>query len=161
MFLIYIHAFGRCFYLMHSKYTFDCILQDTMFFAHLIVLHFFISLHILLLFLLFLPYVCPCVMLLIQFVFLLFCTVHWADLIRLHFTSSYALYNYYVTNKTLTLTLTLISSCFPWELGTCPGNLALQAQCSTLKVEKVRNYFLLSDYFVFLRNLNLWKGTNI
>ncbi len=33
---------------------------------------------------------------------------HWADLIRLHFTSSYALYNYYVTNKeTLTLTLTL------------------------------------------------------
>ncbi len=24
---------------------------------------------------------------------------HWADLIRLHFTSSYALYNYYVTNK--------------------------------------------------------------
>ncbi len=31
---------------------------------------------------------------------------HWADLIRLHFTSSYALYNYYVTNKeTLTLTL--------------------------------------------------------
>ncbi len=32
---------------------------------------------------------------------------HWADLIRLHFTSSYALYNYYVTNKeTLTLTLT-------------------------------------------------------
>ncbi len=31
---------------------------------------------ILLLFLLFLPYVCPCVMLLIQIVFLLFCTVH-------------------------------------------------------------------------------------
>ncbi len=76
-----------------------CFLHILLFFAHLIVLHFFISLHILLLFLLFLPYVCPCVMLLIQFVFLLFCTVHWADLIRLHFTSSYALYNYYVTNK--------------------------------------------------------------
>ncbi len=31
---------------------------------------------------------------------------HWADLIRLHFTSSYALYNYYVTNKeTLNLDL--------------------------------------------------------
>ncbi len=35
----------------------------------------------------------------IQFAFLLFCTVHWADLIRLHFTSNYTLYNYYVTNK--------------------------------------------------------------
>ncbi len=33
---------------------------------------------------------------------------HWADLIRLHFTSSYALYNYYVTNKeTLNLDLDL------------------------------------------------------
>ncbi len=86
--------------------TSHCLLHILLFFAHLIVLHFFISLHILLLFLLFLPYVCPCVMLLIQFVFLLFCTVHWADLIRLHFTSSYALYNYYVTNKeTLTLNL--------------------------------------------------------
>ncbi len=79
--------------------TSHCLLHILLFFAHLIVLHFFISLHILLLFLLFLPYVCPCVMLLIQFVFLLFCTLHWADLIRLHFTSSYALYNYYVTNK--------------------------------------------------------------
>ncbi len=28
-----------------------------------------------------------------------FCTVHWADLVRLHFTSNYTLYNYYVTNK--------------------------------------------------------------
>ncbi len=56
--------------------TSHCLLHILLFFAHLIVLHFFISLHILLLFLLFLPYVCPCVMLLIQFVFLLFCTVH-------------------------------------------------------------------------------------
>ncbi len=45
--------------------TSHCLLHILLFFAHLIVLHFFISLHILFLFLLFLPYVCPCVMLLI------------------------------------------------------------------------------------------------
>ncbi len=46
----------------------------------------------------FLQYVCPCVMLLIICI-LIVLHCHWADLIRLHFTSSYALYNYYVTNK--------------------------------------------------------------
>ncbi len=41
---------------------------------------------------------------------------HWADLIRLHFTSSYALYNYYVTNKE-TLNLE------PWTLMITQANL--------------------------------------
>ncbi len=78
--------------------TSHCLLHILLFFAHLIVLHFFISLHILFLFLLFLPYVCPCyVTYIICILIVLHC--HWADLIRLHFTSSYALYNYYVTNK--------------------------------------------------------------
>ncbi len=53
----------------------------------------FIPLHILLLFL-FLPYICSCVVLLLyNSYFLFFCTVHWADLIWLHFTSDYTLYN--------------------------------------------------------------------
>ncbi len=87
------------------------------FFVHLIVFCtsycfalFFISLHILLLFLFFLPYVCPCVMLLyiICIVIILHCPLSGPDSIRLHFTSNYTLYNYYVTNKE-TLNLDLIN----------------------------------------------------
>ncbi len=65
---------------------------------------------------------------------------HWADLIRLHFTSSYALYNYYVTNKeTLNLEpwslLCLFHSCSHdswcrWEFrGDCRSGLPC---CSSL-----------------------------
>ncbi len=58
----------------------------SVFFAHLIVLH-FISLHILLLFLLFLPYVCPCVMLLyiICILIILHCPLSGPDSITFHF----------------------------------------------------------------------------
>ncbi len=82
-------------------------------FAHLIVLCtsycfalFFISLHILLLFLFFLPYVCPCVMLLYIICILIILHCPLSGPVRLHFTSNYTLYNYYVTNKeTLNLDL--------------------------------------------------------
>ncbi len=67
------------------------------FFAHLIVLHFFISLHILLISP-FLPYVCPCVMFyIICILIILHCPLRGPDSIT--FTSNYTLYNYYVTNK--------------------------------------------------------------
>ncbi len=54
----------------------------------------FILLHILLFISLFLPiYMLLCCVTFILFLFLFFCTVHWADLIWLHFTSDYTLYN--------------------------------------------------------------------
>ncbi len=79
VFFLFVFCTSYCFFFAHLV----VFLHISLSFAHLIVFCtsycfalFFISLHILLLFLLFLPYVCPCVMLLIQFVFLLFCTVH-------------------------------------------------------------------------------------
>ncbi len=57
-----------------------------LFFLHILLFcTFFISLHILLLF----HHIYALVLYFISFLFLLFCTVHWADLIRLHFTSNY------------------------------------------------------------------------
>ncbi len=107
LFFVFFFCTSYCFFLHILLFFFahlivfctsHCLLHILLFFAHLIVLHFFISLHILFLFLLFLPYVCPCyVTYIICILIVLHC--HWADLIRLHFTSSYALYNYYVTNK--------------------------------------------------------------
>ncbi len=66
-----------------------------LFFAHLIVfaLFIFIPLHILLLFLFF-YHIYALVLCYFYIIFILFfCTVHWADLISLHFTSDYTLYN--------------------------------------------------------------------
>ncbi len=79
--------------------TSHCLLHILLFFAHLIVfaLFYFIA-H----FILISPFLTICMPLcyvtyIICILIVLHC--HWADLIRLHFTSSYALYNYYVTNK--------------------------------------------------------------
>ncbi len=68
----------------------------------------------------------------------MFCTVHWADLIRLHFTSSYALYNYYVTNKeTLNLvkahkqqTEILITKNFLLQLLMCQISICAYSNCT-------------------------------
>ncbi len=78
--------------------TSHCLLHILLFFAHPIVLHFlfhctFYSYFSFLTICMPLCYVTYIICILI----VLHC--HWADLIRLHFTSSYALYNYYVTNK--------------------------------------------------------------
>ncbi len=73
----------------------SCVHRDTstLFFAHLIVLHFLFHCTFYSYFS-FVPYICSCVVLLLyNSYFLLFCTVHWADLIRLHLTSDYTLYN--------------------------------------------------------------------
>ncbi len=84
----------------HPSYSYHYLLSpSTLFFAHPIVFctsycFALFILHILLLFLFFLPYICSCVVLLLyNSYFLFFCTVHWADLIWLHFTSGYTLYN--------------------------------------------------------------------
>ncbi len=79
--------------------TSHCLLHILLFFAHLIVLHFF---YFIAHFILISPFLTICMPLcyvtyIICILIVLHC--HWADLIRLHFTSSYALYNYYVTNK--------------------------------------------------------------
>ncbi len=65
-----------------TSYCFLHILLFCTFIAHYLFLFFF------------LPYICSCVVLLLyNSYFLFFCTVHWADLIWLNFTSSYTLYN--------------------------------------------------------------------
>ncbi len=75
-------------------------LHILLFFAHLIVLHFFYFIAHFTLISPFLTICMPCVLCTLYNLYsVLFCTVHWADLIRLHFTSNYTLYNYYVTNK--------------------------------------------------------------
>ncbi len=97
------HPFYSYHYLL-SPSTLFFFLHILLFFAHPIGLHILLVctsycfalfvLHILLLFLFFLPYICSCVVLLLyNSYFLFFCTVHWADLIWLQFTSSYTLYN--------------------------------------------------------------------
>ncbi len=93
------------YYLLSPSTLFFLFLYILLFFAHLVVfLHiffahlivfctsycfalFFISLHILLLFLLFLPYVCPCVMLLyiICILIILHCLLSGPDSITFHF----------------------------------------------------------------------------
>ncbi len=96
----------------HPSYSYHYLLSpSTLFFAHPIVfctsycfLHILLFctsycfalfiLHILLLFLSFFTiYMLLCCVTLYNYYFLFFCTVHWADLIWLHFTSSYTLYN--------------------------------------------------------------------
>ncbi len=74
-----------------SQYTVFC---TSYCFAHLIVVHFLFHCTFYSYFSFFLPYICSCVVLLLyNSYFLFFCTVHWADLIWLHFTSDYTLYN--------------------------------------------------------------------
>ncbi len=110
--------------------TSHCLLHISLSFAHLIVFctsYCFALFYFIAHFILISPFLTICMPLcyvtyIICILIVLHC--HWADLIRLHFTSSYALYNYYVTNKeTLTLTLTSL-----WY----------------------RIYFLWIQYFVFI-----------
>ncbi len=63
-------------------------------FLHILLVCTFYSIAHFTLISLFLPYICSCVVLLLyNSYFVFFCTVHWADLIWLHFTSDYTLYN--------------------------------------------------------------------
>ncbi len=85
--------------------TSHCLLHISLSFAHLIVFctsYCFALFYFIAHFILISPFLTICMPLcyvtyLICILIVLHC--HWADLIRLHFTSSYALYNYYVTNK--------------------------------------------------------------
>ncbi len=85
--------------------TSHCLLHILLSFAHLIVFctsYCFALFYFIAHFILISPFLTICMPLcyvtyIICILIVLHC--HWADLIRLHFTSSYALYNYYVTNK--------------------------------------------------------------
>ncbi len=85
--------------------TSHCLLHISLSFAHLIVFctsYCFALFYFIAHFILISPFLTICMPLcyvtyIICILIVLHC--HWADLIRLHFTSSYALYNYYVTNK--------------------------------------------------------------
>ncbi len=71
---------------------------------------------------------------------------HWADLIRLHFTSSYALYNYYVTNKE-TLNLE------PWTLNLL--NVNYKTKCGRLI------FYFVHIFFWIKTNINSDESHNI
>ncbi len=100
LFFVFFFCTSYCFFC-----TSHCLLHISLSFAHLIVFctsYCFALFYFIAHFILISPFLTICMPLcyvtyIICILIVLHC--HWADLIRLHFTSSYALYNYYVTNK--------------------------------------------------------------
>ncbi len=125
LFFVFFFCTSYCFFC-----TSHCLLHILLSFAHLIVFctsYCFALFYFIAHFILISPFLTICMPLcyvtyIICILIVLHC--HWADLIRLHFTSSYALYNYYVTNKeTLNLEpwnaepATITSESFPsWQI---------------------------------------------
>ncbi len=79
----------------HPSYSHYYLLSpSTLFFLHILLFcTFYFIAHFTLISLFFTIYMLLCCVTLYNSYFLFFCTVHWADLIRLHFTSNYTLYN--------------------------------------------------------------------
>ncbi len=104
VYLVYIPCTTRLHIpLAHPSCSYYYLLSPSIqFFAHLIVLHFLFHCTFYSYFSFFFTiYMLLCCVTFILFLFVLFCTVHWADLIWLNFTSDYTLpcIIYYVTNK--------------------------------------------------------------
>ncbi len=120
LFFVFFFCTSYCFFC-----TSHCLLHISLSFAHLIVFctsYCFALFYFIAHFILISPFLTICMPLcyvtyIICILIVLHC--HWADLIRLHFTSSYALYNYYVTNKE-TLNLE------PWAVA-APHKLLLES----------------------------------